>query len=280
VKIALALTLLITGLLYCPSAFGESRATKIIRHGERVIRGRSTQALMTMKIVRPEYTRKLKLRSWTLGNHKALVEILDPRKEEGVASLRVRGNMWNYLPKVDQVVRVPTSLMLQSWMGSDFTNDDLMKASSLVRDYTHHMKGKDKVGKQKTLRILCKPRAGAAVVWGRIEYWARTSDYLPVQQKFYDEDGKWYRTISFSRFRKMDDRVVPTVVKVRTAENPKNLTVVAYQKLLYDRKIEASIFSKAHLRKNSQRATVVSAGWSFIPIGRYPTQARKVINIR
>ncbi len=263
-KLVLGFSLILTGILYSSSAHAaESEASRIIRKGEKILRGNSTQALMTMIIQRPSYSRTLELRSWTVGNKQALVEILAPHKELGVSSLRVETNMWNYLPKVDQVVRVPTSLMLQPWMGSDFTNDDLMKASSLVRDYTHKIVKKDKSG---TL-IVCTPKPGAPVVWGKLEYWARP-DSLPTKQKFYDEDGQWVRTITFDRFKKMDDRIIPTRMSVQLAEEPKNRTVVTYHKILYDKKIDSELFQTEKLRKNSQRGQVITAGWSMISLGK------------
>lgn len=251
------------GLVFATSAYGDPSAKEIIKKGETILRGKTTQALMMMTIRRPDYTRVLKMRSWTVGNGRALVEILDPPKERGVASLRVDGSMWNYLPKVDQVVRVPTSLMLQSWMGSDFTNDDLMKSSSLARDYRHKKIKQQTIRGQKTVLIECSPLPEAPVVWGRVHYWARTKDWLPVQQKFFDEDGKWARTLSFDGFQQMDDRIVPTRVRVETAEDRKSRTEVRYAKVLYDRAIDSALFSKGQLRRHAQKGRVLTAGWSF-----------------
>ncbi|MCB0416964.1 MAG: outer membrane lipoprotein-sorting protein [Bdellovibrionales bacterium] len=265
-KYVVGVSFILGNMLFAHQAYAEGTATKIIQHGERTMRGNSTQALMSMTIKRPNFTRTLKIRSWSAGTERALVEILEPKKEQGVASLRVDGNMWNYLPKVDQTVRVPTSLMLQSWMGSDFTNDDLMKASSLATDYQHKILGNETLNGDKTVKILCIPKPGAPVVWGKIIYWARTRDQLPVQQSFYDEDNKWVRTIQLSVFKKMDDRVVPTRVEVRTAENKAHSTVVTYEKLLYDRRIDLEIFRKEHLRQNAQKGRVITAGWSLSPL--------------
>lgn len=242
------------------------RAKEIIQRGESKLRGMSSQALMTMTVKRADYRRDLKLRSWTSGNAFALVEILDPVKEEGVSSLRKRDQMWNYLPKVDQVVRVPTSLMLQSWMGSDFTNDDLMKSSSLVRDYTHRVAKTDK--KARTVLVECTPKPNAAVVWGKVFYWARQRDSLPVKQAYYDDAGVLVRTVWFSKFRKMDDRVIPTVVTIRQANNPHEYTTVKYQKVLYDRALTDDLFNRDRLRTNAQIGKALSRGWVTRPMYR------------
>jgi len=249
-------------LFFAQPAVAKLDATAIVRHGEDTMRGRSTQSLLTMIVKRPDYVRTLKLRSWTLGKGRALVEILDPAKEEGVSSLRVANNMWNYLPKVDQVVRVPTSMMLQSWMGSDFTNDDLMKSSSLVRDYRHKIIKRTKVGAEKSVLIKLIPKPNAPVVWGKILYWARLKDSLPIKQKYFDEDGQWIRTIHFSRFRKMDDRTIPTVVKITTSQGKNHTTVVSYQKILYDRRVSTQVFEKDKLRTISQKGKILSQGWT------------------
>lgn len=247
------------------SALAQTRAIEIIRRGEETIRGETQQALMTMQIRRASYTRTLKLRAWTAGGDHALVEILEPTKEEGVSSLRRRDQMWNYLPKVDQVVRIPTSLMLQSWMGSDFTNDDLMRASSLVRDYHHRFLKKGAL--RGTILIECLPKPGAPVVWGRVLYWARLKDSLPVKQAYYDENGVLVRTVFFKRFKKMDDRVIPTEITMRPAGSSES-TTVRYAKVLYDRKLGVDIFDRDRLRENAQHGTRLHRGWITKPMRR------------
>ena len=217
-----------------------------------------------MRIERPSFVRTLSVRSWSVGGERALVEILEPAKEEGISSLRIDDQMWNYLPKVDQVVRVPTSLMLQGWMGSDFTNDDLMKASSFSRDYRHRITGTEQTQGEKTVVIECTPKPGSPVVWGRVKYWARVSDYLPVKQAFYDDRRKLVRTIEFSRFKKMDNRTVPTVLRVTKAGTGER-TSVMYQKVIYDREIPDKQFNKENIRAISQNGRVKTAGWFLSP---------------
>lgn len=248
------------------AVLGKPSASQIIAKGEKTMRGQSTQAMMEMTIKRPSYTRQLTLRSWTDRDDRALVEILYPQKEEGVSSLRVKDKMWNFLPKVNQTVRVPTSLMLQSWMGSDFTNDDLMKASSILRDYHHKIVRQEVIAGEKTTLVECRPKKGAAVVWGKIHYWARIGDSLPVMQKYFDEEGNWVRTIRFSNFKKMDDRVIPAKIEVQMAEEKDSGTTVEYKKVIYDRKIAQLIFDKDRLQQTSQEGKNVNDGWSLTPL--------------
>lgn len=235
--------------------------SEVVRTGESAMRGESTQVVMTMNITHTDYKRELKLRSWTKGTEKSLVEIIKPLKEEGVVSLRLTVDMWNYLPKTDQVIRVPSSMMLQSWMGSDFTNDDLMKMSSLNTDYTHELKGKEKVDGQETYLIHCTPKKDAPVVWGKIYYWARVTDNLPVKEEFYDDKGVKVRTMTLSSFKKMDDRTIPTVLKIQKADNPNESTTVTYEKILYNRNVQDALFEKDSIRRTSQMGKNLKQGW-------------------
>lgn len=263
-----------------PRPQNDEEAKKMVAKGESAMRGESTETVINMKIVRPSFTRELKLRAWTWHDNHALVEILQPSKEEGVVSLRNGNQMWNYLPKTDQVVRVPTSLMLQSWMGSDFTNDDLMKASSLVRDYHHKILKRLVLKGEKVVMIECLPKPNAPVVWGKVLYWARESDALPVQQKFYDDRDKWVRTLTFSHLKRMDDRVVPTVIRVTKADEPKEFTIVQYQKVLYDRKIDKSVFDREEVRQISYQGKSLDWGWFLTPIHpRKPTSLASPIRV-
>lgn len=254
--------LILFTLMVSRFTYADPLATRIIRNGEKTLRGKSSQALMTMSIYRPDYTREMKLRAWTSGNKKALVEILAPAKEEAISSLRISNQMWNYLPKTDQTIRVPMSLMLQSWMGSDFTNDDLTKASSLQKDYTHRILKKD----SKQVVVECRPKKEAPVVWGKILHTARLSDYLPIWQQYFDEHGRLVRTIRFDRFRKMDDRIIPTRVTVVNAENRHDKTVIRYRRILYDRRIAKNLFSRDRLRVTAQLGKSIRWGWSTEPL--------------
>ncbi|MFM8269174.1 MAG: outer membrane lipoprotein-sorting protein [Pseudomonadota bacterium] len=253
-----------TSFLFFPTDLAHAsseKAQNIISSGEKQMRGNSSQSTMRMVIKRPTYERELLLRAWAVGLEKAVVEILKPAKEEGVVSLRLEQNMWNYLPKTDQVVRVPSSLMLQSWMGSDFTNDDLMKASSLSRDYTHTILKNEMIRGENTVLIECLPRPNAPVVWGKVLYWARTEDNLPVRQRFYDDKGKLVRTLDFSAFKKMDDRIIPTELRIEKADGTQEATTVTYEKTLFDREIPSRIFSQNEIKDISQRGKVASFGW-------------------
>jgi len=255
------------GLLATATAVADPKASALIEKAEKQLRGKSTQAILTMIIRRPSFERVLKLRTWTSSHDNALVEILSPKKEEGVSSLRKALQMWNFLPKTDQIVRIPSSLMLQSWMGSDFNNDDLMKASSLIRDYRHRfVRPKGLKAKEQVIVVECRPKPGAAVVWGKILYWARPSDGLPLKQQYFDDGGKLVRTVSFSQFKKMDDRIIPTAIRVDKAGEPGEFTTVTYNKILFDRQLDLSLFERDRLKMVAQKGKIVTAGWIQTPM--------------
>lgn len=236
-------------------------ASDLIERAEKQLRGESSQQILVMKVVRSNYRRELKLRSWTLGRKKALVEILEPRKEEGVTSLRIDGEMWNYLPKTEQVIRVPSSMMLQSWMGSDFTNDDLVKMSSLSADYQHSLTREETLDGEKVSLITCTPKPNAPVVWDKILYWARKSDGLPIREEFYDDRGKLVRTLKLEEFKKMDDRVIPTRLTIEKASQPGELTTLTYEKVLYDRSIDQGLFDRDKLKRISSLGKDQNSAW-------------------
>lgn len=253
---------LFIGLVWAANLVAAVNPTAIVEKGENTLRGNSTQTIMSMNINHEAYQRELKLRSWTVGKEKSLVVILHPAKETGVASLRLENQMWNFFPKTEQTIRVPTSVMLQSWMGSDFTNDDLMKLSSLSKDYNHRWIRTEKLGKDKVHLIECLPKPNAPVVWGKINYWARVSDNLPVKEDYYDEKGTLVRTLKLSSFKKMDDRVVPTILTIKNLATPKDETVVKYEKIIFDKKIPTQWFEKDRVRNSSQDALNLKRGWS------------------
>ncbi len=261
------LRLLVVCCVMAARAWGRpvTNPTELVRYGEELLRGRSSQIAMTMHIQRPSFRRNLSLRSWTMGTKRALVEILEPVKEKGIVSLRRDASMWNYLPKTESTIRVPLSLMLQSWMGSDFNNDDLMKLSSLSSDYTHAFKGSAQIDGEAVWVIECRPKPKAPVVWGKIIYSARQGDWVPWQEVFYDENNQKVRELHLRRVRREDDRILPTELTI-VQSNAGYSTTILYTKLLFNRQIPENIFSQEQLRHTSIKAKNETWGW-FLDLG-------------
>ncbi len=202
-----------------------------------------------MTITTPYWNRTLKLRMWMRRPNKSFVRILSPAKEAGIGSLRVKSEMWNYLPKVERVIKIPPSMMLQPWMGSDFSNDDLVKQSSMVNDYTHKIVATENINGIEVYRVLSTPKPDAAVVWGSIVYRVRKTDLMPLRQEFIDERGQTIKVLSFSKIRKFGNRSLPTEWEMRPTQKPGNVTRIRVIDVIFDKPIKDSIFTLRNLRR-------------------------------
>ena len=226
-------------------------AQEVIKEMDRKIQGESSVGTFEMKIVTPRWQRSMKMKVWSQGLDFAFVRILSPQRERGTASLKRKQEMWNYLPRAEMVVKIPPSMMMGSWMGSDFTNDDLVKSSNIDRDYTAKIAEvtmKDGV-KQGKCELIPKPNA--PVVWGKLVVWVRAEDYLPTLQEYYDEHGKLIRVMIFSDFKKMHDRVVPTQMEMKTLSKPGNRTIMRYLDIRFNESIPSKVFTLRNLKAKS-----------------------------
>ena len=225
------------------------QATEIIDRVDQLLRGESSYGVAEMSIVTRRWQRTKTLEIWSEGTERALIRILNPRKEEGVATLRSGSDMWNYLPKIDRTIRVPTSMMMASWMGSHFTNDDLVKESSLIRDYDVAIIYEGEREGVAVYEFTLTPFPNAPVVWGRLEYQVRKNDLMPVWARYYDEDGELKRTLVFSNFRILGGRLVPTELRFIPENKPEEHTQITYRELKFDIPLSKDLFSLASLRK-------------------------------
>jgi outer membrane lipoprotein-sorting protein len=201
-----------------------------------------------MTITTPRWQRTLALRAWMERPKRSFIRILAPAKEKGIGSLRIGAEMWNYLPNVERTIKIPPSMMLQPWMGSDFTNDDLVKGSSLIDDYTSRILRQETLGAAVYVLELI-PKPDAAVVWGRILYWVRKNDFVPLKEEFYSERGELVRTMTFSAVRPMGGRTIPTNWEIRPSGKPGNSTTIVVKSAVYDRTIDPDLFTQRNLQK-------------------------------
>ncbi|MFB3906250.1 MAG: outer membrane lipoprotein-sorting protein [Acidobacteriota bacterium] len=226
----------------------DQQAKEIIDRVDRMLRGDSSVGRVEMTVATHQWKRTTKLKIWSEGTEKVLVRIEAPKKDQGTATLRVGDNIWNYLPKIDRVIRVPTSMMMASWMGSHFTNDDLVKDSRLIRDYDIKIEFEGARDGVEVYEFLLTPRPEAPVVWGKIVYRIRKSDLMPIWGKFYGEDSRLKRLATFSDYEIMDGRLVPTRMRMTPEDKPGEYTEMKYRELDFDVKIVESIFSLSSLR--------------------------------
>ena len=243
----------LTIYLLCLEASSTNAAetvTDIISKSEALMRGKTQAGTYQMQIISPDWQRSLKMNFWLEGGDKSFIRILEPKKERNVAFLKLGNEMWQYIPKVKRTIKIPPSMMLQSWMGSDFTNDDLVKESSNAEDYEHKLLGQSEIDGQTTYQIELTPKPSAPVVWGRIVQWIRGGDYIPVKAEFYNSRGELGRSIIYSTIKQMDDRQIPTKIEIVTTKKPDNKTVLLIESIAFDQPIPKSTFTQRNLRRS------------------------------
>ena len=219
----------------------------IIKKVDELYRSESSYSEVEMEIVTPRWQRTLSLVMWTEGMKKTFVRILSPLKENGMGTLRIGNEMWNYLPKTNKVIKIPPSMMMGSWMGSDFTNDDLVDETSYVKDYTYEFTNVD-APQDGVLYIKAVPNEGVPVVWGYLIMAIRETDYLPVWEKYYDEKNRLMRTMLFSDIRRFGSRTLPATMEVVPANKEGQKTTVRYTSAKFDAPVDKNVFSLRNLR--------------------------------
>ena len=184
--------LLLAGALLAarPALAQEESALDIIRKADELTRGDTQSGTYYMTIVRPDWQRTMVFEYWSEGTNKSFIRIKEPVKERGVTFLKIGREMWQYVPRINRVIKIPPSMMLQSWMGSDFTNDDLVKESSIVDDYTHVLLGREVMEEGEAYKVELTPKPKAPVAWDRLIEWIRVGDYMPLRAEFYDAKGE------------------------------------------------------------------------------------------
>ena len=220
----------------------------IIKAVDELYRSQTSHADIEMQIVTPHWERTLALEVWTEGMDKTFILITSPKKEKGVATLRIGNEMWNYLPKTNKVMKVPPSMMMGSWMGSDFTNDDLVKESSMIEDYTYELI--TPVDAQPDhLYIQLLPKEDSPIVWGKLIVAIRVSDSIPVWQYFYDETGRLTRVMNFKEIKSFDGKTIPSVMEMIPQNKEGHKTVVRFVAAEFDKGIDEKIFTRRNLQK-------------------------------
>lgn len=226
-----------------PATTDDLRA--LIKKVETQHRGSSSHGKTRMNIVTKDWSRTLTMETWTEGRDRFLVQILEPAKERGTSTLKVQSDIWNYFPKIDRLIKIPSSLMGDKWMGSHFTNDDLVKEDKIDELYDLTEQRRD----EKTVVILAVPKPDAAVVWGKLEYSIDREKEVPIFIDYFDEAGKKVRTVSFDRVDMVCNRWVARRIKVQPLDTPSESTEMNFDSLEFDLKLSGNLFSLQSLRK-------------------------------
>lgn len=244
--------LLIMGTLLLSSPLQKktegNRAEKIVRKIDELFRAKTSKALVEMEIITPHWQRTLKMDVWSEGMDKTFIRILEPKKERGIATLRIENEMWNYLPKTNKVMKIPPSMMMSSWMGSDFTNDDLVKEFTFLESY-HFEMITIAAPVEGVLYIKCTPKEGLPIVWGHITIAVQEEDYMPLWQKYYDERGNLVREMIFKETKTFGERIIPSVLELIPKTKESQKTVLRYLEAQFDNTLDRETFTLRNLRK-------------------------------
>lgn len=226
----------------------DATPSEIVDYVDRLMRGESSRGEVVMEVLTENWNRAMRMTVSSLGTEYALVRIVEPKKDAGTATLKSGNEIWNYLPKVDRTIKIPASLMSASWMGSHFTNDDLVKESRLAEDYAITIEFDGLREGVDVWEFVLVPRPEAPVVWGSIRYQVRKDDLMPVWARYYDEDETLMRTLTFGDFRTLGGRLVPATMRMVPEDDPGEFTEVRYEGLEFDVGLSPDYFSLRQLR--------------------------------
>lgn len=214
-----------------------------------VQRGESSTSRMSMHVKTKRWERTMTMQTWSEGEDKSLIKIVAPAKEAGTATLMVDDNIWNYLPKVDRTMKVPASMMSGAWMGSHFSNNDLVRSARLADEFNFELKQEPNADGAGHWIIECVPKPDAPVVWGKVVVKVRGEDRIPDEITYWDEDGELVRTMQFLDIQDISGRKVPMRMKLIPADEPDEYTEVTYESLEFDPELPASTFTLQSIRK-------------------------------
>jgi outer membrane lipoprotein-sorting protein len=207
------------------------------------VRSEAYSMNMTMKVVRPTWSRELTFKSWSKGADYGMMVIQAPAKDKGISNLRIKSEGWTWLPSIERTTKISPSQMSQSWMGSDFTNEDLLKEASIVNDYSHTLLGEEKFQEVTCYKIQATPKANAAVVWGKVILWISKDDILQRKAEYYDEDGTLINTLVNSDFKTIGGKKIATTLEMTPNNKKGQKTIVTISAANFNEKLDNSFFS-------------------------------------
>lgn len=230
------------------SAIAQS-AKAIVEKADKKRMGETSQSIISLSVIRPTWQRDMSLKVWTKGNEYLLILITEPARDEGTAFLKRGKEFWNWIPRIERNVKLPPSAMAQDWMGSDFSNDDLVKMSSMVEDYNHQLLGEENLDGRTTYKIEMIPKEEAPVVWGEVITWIDKEEFLFLKTEYYDEDGELINTMFGKDIKTMGGRTVTSRLEIQPAGEPDHKTVLVYRELEFDEPMADNFFSLQNMKR-------------------------------
>jgi len=223
-------------------------AKEIVEQTEAKMRGETSQANLIIRTVRPTWSREMRVRAWMKGTDYSMILVNAPVRDRGIVFLKRKKEVWNWVPSIEKTIKLPPSMMSQSWMGTDFTNDDLVKESSLVTDYTHVFSKDTLIDQRICYSITLLPKAEAAVVWGRLVVCIDKERMVQLHARFYDEGNELINTMNAFDIKTMDGRLIPTRFEMIPANKKNQKTIMMYESVEFNRPIDDAFFTSDKMR--------------------------------
>lgn len=223
-------------------------ALEIVKKADDKFRGTTSVVELSITTTRPSWKRTLELKAWTKGRDYTMILIKSPVKEKGISFLKRKKEVWNWIPILERTIKLPPSMMSQSWMGTDFTNDDLVRESSVIHDYIHSFLTDTIINNKLCYRILLTPKPEASVIWGKIITCIDKEDFIELHSRFYDEEGLLINIINTYDAKLMDGRYIPTRFELIPQDKKGQKTEMLYQKVQYNKPIDDAFFSTDQMK--------------------------------
>ena len=245
------LFLVLTLLLIRPLQAEELTARDLVQMAMDHWRGLTSHGVSTMTIHRPDWERSMTMESWSKGDKISLVRVVEPKKDAGNGTLLNDTNMWTYTPRINRIIKVPSSMMAQSWMGSDFSNKDISKSTDIIDQYDHSLTGQEEIDGHVHYTVTSVPHEDAAVVWGK-EVLVVRDDFVLMEQQFWDQDGVLVKKLETLEVAEMGGRSVARVLQMGKVDTPDEWTRLTAEQIEFDLDLPDSLFTLSNLRNPRQ----------------------------
>lgn len=247
----LSFTLIICIFSIQHSIFSQEQLTaeQIIRKADEKVRGKTNQSVLEMEIVRPSWKRNISMKSWANGLDYSMTYITAPARDKGQVFMKRETEMWNWMPTIGRMIKIPASMMSQGWMGSDYTNDDILKESSIVVDYNHSLAAEERLEGFECYKIEMLPKEEAAVIWSKVYKWITKSDFIQIKSEYYDEENELVKSDFGYDFKVMDGRLIPSRIEIVPAGEEGKKTVLYIKEIKFDIELDKSFFSQQNMKR-------------------------------
>ena len=236
-------------ILLIPLKEYSQTALQIIEKADAKMRGASSYSEMSITIVRPKWQKTMTMKNWSQGNDYAVSLVISPAKEKGSVFLKRKNEVWNYLPSLERTIKLPPSMMTQSFMGTDLTNDDLVKQSSMVVDYTHKILTEENIRGLGCWKLELMPTEEATVVWGKLIVWIDKEDYMQLKVEFYDEDEELVNLMEGYEAKMYGDKKLLSKIEFIPLEDEGNKTIIEYNVWEFDKDIPSNYFTTQYVSR-------------------------------